>query len=72
MLGSAGTIADVLYYSGVCICLAAVGTGITWAILVFIRSARPVPLAAAPPAESEVEDRLLEQLRKKDDQTLQP
>ena len=62
LMGSAGSIADVMYYGGAVVCTGAIATGIVMAVLAFIRSGRAVqvypvaPRALAPEAEDEIDD----------------
>jgi hypothetical protein len=69
MMDSAGTIADVMYYLGVVVCVAGIGAGLSWAVLAFVRSGRPAALPVAPTKASAVEDKLIDELNRKEDET---
>ena len=66
MMDDAGAFADIMFYGGAAICIGAIATGITWAVMVFIRSLRPVPVI--PPAKVDtrtpLEDALDDQLKR--------
>lgn len=54
-LGSAEGIADIVYYSGMSICLAAIVLGLILALITYVRSSRPAGLQASvsvPPAST--------------------
>ncbi len=73
MLDAAGTIADVMFVLGILICIAAIGAGVGWAILVFVQSGRPKPLLAPVRNDAIVEDRLHDELKKEEDgNTIEP
>ncbi|HUI09504.1 MAG TPA: hypothetical protein VL221_04200 [Bacteroidota bacterium] len=62
MMDDAGTLADIFYYGGAIVCAGAIATGIAWAVIVFIRSGRPVPVipgeraAVTPQAEDDIDN----------------
>jgi hypothetical protein len=43
MMDSADTLADLFYYGGLIISIAAIVAGVSWAVAVFLRSFRPTP-----------------------------
>ena len=45
-MDDAGTIADIMYYGGVAVCIAAIGTGFVMAVIAFARSGSPGPAFA--------------------------
>jgi hypothetical protein len=58
----ADTIADIMYYGGVVICIGAIATGAALAVIAFVRSGHPVPAIPAgrqviPPAVQDDIDR---------------
>jgi hypothetical protein len=46
-MDSADTMADILFYGGIIVCIGAIGTGVVLAVTSFIRSGRPAPLNAS-------------------------
>ncbi|HTY58368.1 MAG TPA: hypothetical protein VMF59_06100 [Bacteroidota bacterium] len=45
-MDDAGTIADIMYYCGVAVCIAAICTGVVMAVIAFVRSGSPGPAFA--------------------------
>jgi hypothetical protein len=52
-MDSADTLADLFYYGGLVISIAAIVAGVAWAVVVFVRSFRPPPVFQLPATNDE-------------------
>lgn len=72
LLDSADVLADLMFYTGIFICIAAIVAGIAWAVVVFIKSGQHTPtvrwtMAKVPPAPT-VDVRLDRELARRERQ----